>query len=195
MNNYTSRIANKLSDIVDNRQLRRFEVKRLEKLLLKNSDSSLNILYICTGNICRSAFADVLTKMLIQSGETNLIINSLSAGTNTQDGLFANDDAIRIAKEFNLDLNPHRTKSLTKELANKSTIIFAMEPMHVLKLAMISPRSLRKTFLLSALDEIDGITIIDPYAKSDQVFSDTFSRIKFSVERLLEIINRSTNSV
>ncbi len=190
MNNYTSRIVNKLSNLIDNQKLRRIEAQRLETLLAKTAQTPLNILYICTGNICRSAFADVLTRQLIQTEYTDLNINSCSAGTNTNDGLPANGDAIRISKNFKLDLSSHQTQSLTKELIDKSTIILAMEPSHVLKLSAISFASLKKTFLLSALDELKNISVIDPYAKSDQVFNDTFNRIKLSVEKL--ILKRSS---
>ncbi|HOF42959.1 MAG TPA: low molecular weight protein arginine phosphatase, partial [Candidatus Moranbacteria bacterium] len=83
------------------------------------------ILFICTGNTCRSAFAAAYLRKLCENRKiTDLEVNS--AGTNTINGMPASENAIIAAKDFGVDLSKHLSTCLSAELIDSSDIVVCM---------------------------------------------------------------------
>jgi len=90
----------------------------------------MRILFVCTGNTCRSPLAEALAqKLIVERALTD--IDVLSAGTSAWDGAAASDGALLVGMERNLDLGPHRARTLTRELVRDSDLILAMGPHHL----------------------------------------------------------------
>jgi glycine hydroxymethyltransferase len=66
------------------------------------------ILFICTGNICRSPMAEGLFRYLIEENEADLIVKS--AGVNAQDGHPPSENAIRAMQDLEIDIFPQRSR-------------------------------------------------------------------------------------
>jgi protein-tyrosine phosphatase len=84
-----------------------------------------NVLFVCTGNICRSAFAEYYARAFWNDRD---VITS-SAGTWAMIGNKSTEDMIAVGAEHGLDLTPHRARPLGS--ADSPDLILCMEQHHV----------------------------------------------------------------
>ena len=92
-----------------------------------------HILFVCTGNICRSPMAEVLMRREIASRGLNGVTVS-SAGTGAWDGAPASEGAYLVGLEHGLDLSGHRARLLTDDLVKQADHILAMAEHHLTRL-------------------------------------------------------------
>src|SRR5881409_4072118 len=86
------------------------------------------VLFVCTGNICRSPLASSLLERALQ--ERGLDVAVSSAGTGAWDGAPASEGAYLVGLERGLDLSGHRARLLTRELVEKADLILTMARHH-----------------------------------------------------------------
>lgn len=119
------------------------------------------VLIVCTGNICRSPFAQAMLQELMPAAEVR------SAGIATDksglQGFPAEKSMIDVAKQYHLDLSVHAARQLTRQDCHWSDVIFIMHPDQLNGVANISRSARGKTFLLGQWDQ--G-TIEDPFGQS-----------------------------
>lgn len=157
--------------------------KRLREALSRKPNQ---ILFICKGNICRSAYAEARTRDLLAKRNIS-DISIRSAGLDTTPGKPAHETTIRIASERELDLTDHRTQSTTQELLNSSDIILAMEIRHLFQLKNLSPTAMEKSYLLGSLcAPSPSLTITDPYGLGDEKFRMEFDKIDSAICSLVD---------
>jgi protein-tyrosine-phosphatase len=82
----------------------------------------VKILFVCAGNICRSPFAEGLARQL--AAERGLDVEFASAGEIALEGDRCPPDAVAVAKEFGVDLLPHRARRLRTDIADKVVPLF-----------------------------------------------------------------------
>jgi protein-tyrosine phosphatase len=90
----------------------------------------MRILFVCTGNTCRSPMAEVIARRVI--GEQRYAgIEVESAGVAATEGQPADERAMHVAKEHGLDLSRHGARQLTAELLASVDLVVGMEQHHV----------------------------------------------------------------
>jgi protein-tyrosine-phosphatase len=90
----------------------------------------MRILFVCTGNTCRSALAEALArKVIVERALADVDVHS--AGTSAWDGAPASDGALLVGMERSLDLSQHRAQTLTRDLVARSDLVLAMGPHHL----------------------------------------------------------------
>jgi protein-tyrosine-phosphatase len=90
----------------------------------------MRILFVCTGNTCRSALAEALArKVIVERALSDVEVHS--AGTSAWDGAPASDGALLVGMERSLDLSQHRAQTLTRDLVSDSDLVLAMGPHHL----------------------------------------------------------------
>jgi tRNA threonylcarbamoyl adenosine modification protein (Sua5/YciO/YrdC/YwlC family) len=113
------------------------------KLALKGS-LKFNVLFVCSGNTCRSPMAEGIFKTMVSRKYCEV----QSAGTIAMGGLQAAHYAKQVVKEYGGSIDRHRTSYLDRELVDWADLILVMEFKHYETILEISPDSVVKTFLL-----------------------------------------------
>ena len=87
------------------------------------------VLFLCSGNTCRSPMAECLFNQLCK--ERGLPLTAISAGMSARDGSPASDGSYHAMKERGLSLRHHRATMLTLRQLQDVSLIVAMTPSHV----------------------------------------------------------------
>src|SRR5436189_6115623 len=108
------------------------------------------ILFICTGNVCRSPMAEgILRQALEGRGDYHVI----SAGLGAMEGQPPSPYAIQAVRELGIDISGQRSRMLTAELVQEADYIFGMTHSHIDTVMLLYPQAAEKTFLLRDFDE------------------------------------------
>lgn len=106
-----------------------------------------SILFVCTGNSCRSAFAELYLKRLL--ADENLEITVTSAGTAASEDKKAAAQTLSSLKNHGLDGERHRTRKLTADMVKNADVIFVMQKLHRKEVLVTAPGTEDKIFLMS----------------------------------------------
>ena len=112
-----------------------------------------HIIFICTGNTCRSPMAEGLFRA--HGGEEQTGLAAASAGLFTQDGLPASDNAVTAAKELGADISAHRSRMLTHDMAQSARYLVCMTGAHYDRVCELFPDCADKVFTLTQRDVSD----------------------------------------
>ena len=138
----------------------------------------MDILFVCTGNICRSPMAEGLLRHMLPP-ETREAVHVHSAGTHGLDGEPAAPFAVQAAAAMGVDLSRHRARSLHPEMVRQADVILVMEPFHrdIVKRALPAEDEGRLRLLATFEDPLRSDTIDDPYNKPLAVYQACLERI------------------
>lgn len=140
------------------------------------------LVFVCKGNICRSAYAEAVAR--------SLDVEAVSCGINTQNGLSANHSAIMIANMKGVDLQGHKTTELQSLSVRKHDLLIAMEPW---QLDCLKDKFTDNSCTLLGLwGEPVSPHIQDPYGASEAYFHRCFCGIENSVYAIVKKINKTS---
>ena len=112
----------------------------------------MKILFVCTGNICRSAMAELLFNH--HARQQGLEIKAHSSGTNAISGNSATDLAVDVLADRGIDLKDHRAQQLTSDQIVDSQIVIAMTRQHEAAIAKEDQLARSRTFLTGEISRI-----------------------------------------
>lgn len=147
--------------------------------------TTYNLLFVCTGNTCRSPMAAAAARAeLERRGWTHVQVRS--AGVAAQPGGTASEHALAVVAEAGGDLSEHRSTPLSAELVAWADLILAMGPSHLQALHELGARD--KSVLITEFlaDDQHGVAIEDPFGGAREEYLRVFETLQRAVAAALD---------
>ncbi len=148
----------------------------------------MNILFICTGNTCRSPMAEGFLKKFIMDSPNDLGIEVHSAGIATVDGLPATENAIAVMKEYGIDISLHKSMVAHEKLLCSANLIITMSRVHKDAILTLPKYRGKKIYTLKEFLGCDDMDVDDPFGLGLETYKKTAEEIRLLVEKLFEVI-------
>lgn len=146
------------------------------------------LLFVCTGNTCRSPMAESLARA--EAEERGLELEVRSAGTTASVDSPASRGALEAARREGLDLSGHRSTPLSPELVAWADLILFMAPSHGMDVRDVDPGapSALLTRFLPEDHPWRGRAVWDPVGGDLELYRETFDLLREAVAGLMERI-------
>ena len=109
------------------------------------SDNQKIVLFVCTGNVCRSPMAEAAFRKTAGQDTT---IKAISAGISAIPGQAPSPNAQLVMREIDIDISSQRSMPLTKHIIDQADAVFVMTRSHLDAISMLFPKALEKSYLL-----------------------------------------------
>lgn len=184
---YTERLFGQLREKkLQRTTLQKNQLTKIEQPL----KHSKRILFLCYGNINRSAIAHIIADQAMADLKD---WEFKSAGFHFQGGRPADHRMSAIAEAHNLQTKDFKSTVLNTELVEWADIIFVMECKHVFQLEGQYEEAKGKTFLLGGLFQSkNAIEISDPYNQPTPVYEDAFQKVNRCISTMKQLLTSKT---
>jgi protein-tyrosine-phosphatase len=162
-------------------------------------DGKFQVLFVCTGNLCRSPMAEGLLKQKL-TGHLKKKVRVVSAGTDALEGFPPTLRGLHAAAFYRVDLSHHRSQPVTPWLLQHSDLILVMERGHFDTIQRLDPGAAPRTYLLkeySLPSEHSGgiLSIEDPISGDESVYMEVYQELDEEMNRILPYIEKAATSV
>ena len=142
----------------------------------------MKIMFICTGNICRSAMADAMLKKKIK--EENKPIEVYSCGIFAQNGDYPTNEAVEVMKEYGVDLSKHRATNIRNSKIEEMDVILCATTAHKNNVLNMYPELEGKVYTMKEYAGYDknDLDIKDPWGYD----IDTYRRCAKEIDECLK---------
>lgn len=159
-----------------------------------NGHSRYRVLFLCTGNICRSPLAEGVLRHMLDA-ELAGRVDVASAGVAAMPGQPASTNGVMACAELGVDISGHRARMLTRDLIETTDLVLAMEEHHRMAAVKLAPREAGKIHLLSqyaAGSEGNApIGVDDPIGGDLDEYRSTLREIRRYIEQALPRIREA----
>lgn len=146
------------------------------------------IVFVCTGNICRSPMAEFIAKDIFNKRKINIEV--ISRGIAVYFPSEASENSLRTMEGYGLDLSKHRAKQITQEDINSCKLIYTMTKQHKDFIEHFSKNDVsNKVFTLKEYVKANGIDILDPYGGDIDVYKSCAEELYLYIDRLVDLLS------
>jgi protein-tyrosine-phosphatase/predicted ATP-grasp superfamily ATP-dependent carboligase len=179
LDSYAARLKSLANDWLFRRQQKR---AWRNNVVMREVERAQSILFLCYGNINRSALADAMIRAYAEDSGVAIY----SAGFHEESARPADPMMVEIAAHNGVDMTWLRSTTVTDEMLRKSDVIFVMEKAHYDRLLAMRPDVEGRVFLLGAYPSRAPrhAEIGDPYGQSRQAYAQCYARIAESADHI-----------
>jgi protein-tyrosine phosphatase len=147
------------------------------------------ILFVCTGNTCRSVIAQALFQKLKDELDPELNYQAYSAGIAAIEGSMPTSEAIYCMAKYGLDITTHNARQVDEQIIKNSSLILTMtnQQKNILKEKFF--RASHKIFLFRPFclqtKHIENKEVEDPYGKSISFYEDLCYLLENDIKSLI----------
>ena len=154
--------------------------------------SKKSVLFVCTGNTCRSPMAEALFRKAV---EARADFEVQSAGVSAYPGDSANPETVKLLSTRGLKLDGFRSQPVSQELIEQSSHVFAMTSGHLEALENLFPDYSDKFYLTCEFVEIPGRGVAsdvpDPIGMGRKAYEETAKTLDQAIPTLIAFIDQT----
>lgn len=160
---------------------------------MASNDPAVRVLFVCTGNTCRSPLA--VAALVRELGDDASRVEVLSAGTSAIDGQPASEGTRDVAARSGLDLAGHRSRRATAPLVRASDFVVVMEEHHRAAIEALGIPDDRVHVMSEWPEPGDpGLPVSDPFGGSREAYEECWRRITAHVRRIAPAVRQLLQS-
>ncbi len=146
----------------------------------------MNIMFICTGNICRSAMAHAMLEKKIK--EINKDIEVYSCGIFAENGDVSTNEAVQTMKEYDIDLKKHKATNIQNSNIKDMDIILCATTAHKNNVINMYPELKEKIFTMKEYAGYDNndLDIKDPWGYGIDVYKRCSKEIEECINKYIK---------
>ena len=150
---------------------------------MSSSNPAFRVLFVCTGNTCRSPLAAAALSHELGEEAGRVVIES--AGPGAWEGQPATSLSVEVAGRDGLSLDQHRSRRLTAPMVRAASWVLVMERSHLPAVRALGADDAR-TFVISEWPAPGEplLTVDDPFGGSREAYEECWRRIRRHVQRL-----------
>ena len=155
---------------------------------MPGAEPLFRVLFVCTGNTCRSPLAAAALARAL--GERAGQVEVTSAGTAAIDGAPASEGSRRAAARAGLDLTRHRSRHLDRSVLDGVDLVLLMDPRDLQEVRALDPEAAGQTYGLAdfARPAPTGEAVPDPFGGSPEAYEECLRRIEMHLERVVPYV-------